>query len=137
MNTPDTPLTDAQFLNAFERCELTSAQFDHVGHLRLACLLLQRHALDAAVQATCGGIQRLATHLGAQDKFHRTLTEALVRLMAARGAASMPWTDFLRAHPELTGDARALLARHYSAERLADPLARQTFLVPDREQLPD
>jgi hypothetical protein len=137
MNTPDAPLTDAQFLNAFERCELTGAQFDHVGHLRLACLLLQRHTRDAAVQAACSGIQRLATHLGAPQKFHRTLTEALVRLMAARGAATMPWPDFLRAHPALTGDARALLARHYSAERLADPLARQMFLNPDREPLPD
>jgi hypothetical protein len=129
-------MTDSQFFDAFERCELTDVDFDHTGHLRIACLWLQRCSLDDAVQHTCIGIQRLAAHLGAPGKFHRTVTEALVRLMASLGAAKLPWADFLRDHPGLTADAKGLLARHYSNERLADPRARQIFLAPDREPLP-
>lgn len=136
MTNADGPLSDVEFLNAFEHCELTGHQFDHVGHLRIACLLLQRDTLDDAVENTCTGIERLATHLGAPGKFHRTVTEALVRLMASLGAAKLPWADFLRDHPGLTADAKGLLARHYSNERLADPRARQIFLAPDREPLP-
>ncbi|PKO65123.1 MAG: hypothetical protein CVU22_21380 [Betaproteobacteria bacterium HGW-Betaproteobacteria-16] len=134
--TTHAQLTDTQFLAAFEQCELTGAQFDHTGHLRIACLWLQRCPLDEAIQKTCTGIQRLATHLGSPGKFHRTVTEALVRLMAHRGAASLSWVEFLHATPELTSDARALLARHYSNQRLEDPRARLEFLEPDREPLP-
>ena len=134
--TTQTTLTDTQFLAAFEQCELTGAQFDHQGHLRIACLWLQRGTLDEAIQKTCTGIQRLATHLGTPGKFHRTVTEALVRLMAHRGASSLSWVEFLRTNPELMSDARALLARHYSQQRLSDPRARLEFLEPDREPLP-
>jgi len=136
--TTTTPaqLTDTQFLAAFERCELTGAQFDHTGHLRIAWLWLQRCTLDEAIQKTCTGIQQLATYLGSPDKFHRTVTEALVRLMAHRGAATLSWGDFLRANPDLTNDAKALLARHYSPQRLIDPRSRLEFLEPDREPLP-
>lgn len=136
MTTTDTRLTDAEFFEAFERCDLTGAQFGHQGHLRIACLMLQRFPVDAAVLRTCNGIQRLATHLGAPDKFHRTVTETLVRCMAHRGAASLPWEALLRTHPELVNDARAVLARHYSEERLDDPRARRAFVGPDREPLP-
>jgi hypothetical protein len=136
MTNADGSLTDAEFLNAFEQCELTGHQFDHVGHLRVACLLLQRGTLNDAVENTCTGIERLAAHLGAPGKFHRTVTEALVRVMAHRGAASLPWGDFLRTSPELIHDTKALLARHYSDQRLADPRARQVFVEPDREPLP-
>jgi hypothetical protein len=135
VNTPSAPRRDADFLHAFECGKLPRAQFDHAGHLRIACLMLQRYPPDEAVQRTCSGIQRLAAHFGAPDKFHHTVTEALVRWMAHHGAAHMPWADFLSAHPELTRDAPALLARHYSEQRLSDPQARRTFLDPDREPL--
>jgi len=133
---PIAPLGDEAFLDAFMTCQLQAQDFDHTGHLRIAWLLLQRHALDDAVEQTCLGIARLAAHLGASGKYHRTLTEALVRLMAHGGAAQLSWPAFLAAHPQLVNDAQGLLARHYSPPCLTQPHARTHFVPPDRLPLP-
>lgn len=129
-------LSDDRFLADFLDCRLPAAGFDHWSHLRAAWLLLQRHPLEEAVALSCTGIARLAAHLGVPGKYHRTLSEALVRLMAAAGAVGQPWTEFLAANPELVHNARGRLNRYYSPERLADPRARQTFLPPDLTPLP-
>jgi hypothetical protein len=137
MTDPKT-MSDDQFLAAFLDCSMPPAGFDHLGHVRATWLLLQRWPLERAVAATCHGIARLAAHLGVPDKYHRTLSEALVRLMASGGAAdpALTWSDFLAANPELINDAIGVLARHYSAERLNSPVARECFLAPDRLPLP-
>jgi hypothetical protein len=131
-------LSDDDFLAAFLDCSIPPGAFDHRGHLRVAWLLLQRHPLDEAVERVCDGIARLAAHLGVPGKYHRTLTEALVRLMAHGGAASaeLGWEEFLRANPALVSDARGLLARHYTPERLESAEARARFVPPDRLPLP-
>jgi hypothetical protein len=129
---------DTDFLAAFLDARLGPADFDHRGHLRAAWLLLHRHPLPEAIAQTCTGIARLATRLGATDKYHHTVTEALVRLIAAADAAApaRDFAAFLARHPALVDDARGLLARHYSAERLADPAARVRWVAPDRLPLP-
>lgn len=129
-------LTDDRFLADFLACRLPAAGFDHWSHLRAAWLLLQRHPLEDAVELSCDGIARLAAHLGVPGKYHRTLSEALVRLMAAAGAVGQAWPEFLAANPSLVQDAQGLLNRYYSPERLAEPLARRTFLPPDLTPLP-
>ncbi|NTV11815.1 MAG: hypothetical protein HGA47_13760 [Zoogloea sp.] len=136
--TDPNAMSNDEFLAAFLECRMPPAGFDHRGHVRAAWLLLQRHPLERAVEITCDGIARLAAHLNVPGKYHRTLSEALVRLMAHGGAATpaMSWDDFLRANRLLMTDARGLLARHYSAERLAAPAARESFIPPDRLPLP-
>ena len=92
----------------------------------------------AGVPAQFQAGKRLAAHLGVPGKYHRTLTEALVRLMAASGAASpaLSWEAFRVANPQLMEDARSLLARHYSDALLASSEARAVFVAPDRLPLP-
>ena len=41
------------------------------------------------------------------------------------------WTTFKSANPDLVTNAKTLLNRHYSRERLAAPAARSQFLLPD------
>ena len=134
----DAPLSDAQFLADVEACRLPAQAFGHRAHLRLAWLYLQRHPLDQAIERTCEVIARFATHHGATAKFHRTLTEALVRLMAAGGASDprLPHAVFRDRNPHLWGDVRELLTQYYSPQRLATPEARLRFILPDREPLP-
>jgi hypothetical protein len=117
-------MDDLTFLAQVEACALDPSLFNHAGHMRLARVCLQLHPVDAAAARCCRAIQRYAAHLGAADKFHWTVTEALVRLMAG-GAAD-----------EVTRDARACLQRHYSAAVLAQPDARQRFVAPDLLPLP-
>ncbi len=137
MNDPKN-MSDDEFLSAFLDCSISPSGFDHLGHVRVAWLLLRRYPLDEAVERTCQGIARLAAHLGVPAKYHRTLTEALVRLMAASGATSptLNWDDFRVANAPLMEDARRLLARHYSDAVLASSEARAVFVAPDRLPLP-
>lgn len=132
--TPSPSLSDDAFLAAFLDSSLPPAHFDHQGHLRAAWLLLQRRPREQAVAETCDGIARL----GAPDKYHRTLTEALVRLMAAGGGAdpALGRADFLAANAALVRDARGLLAQYYRTETLDSAAARERFLPPDRQPLP-
>ena len=116
-------MDDEQFLSGLEACTLPPEHFNHAGHLRLACLYLARYPLDEAIARTCSTIRAYATHLGAANKFHTTMTVALVRLLHAHGPAAL-------------ADAHAVLALHYSPALLAAPDARAAFVAPDLAPLP-
>ncbi|WKE65176.1 hypothetical protein PVT67_16155 [Gallaecimonas kandeliae] len=128
-------MTDNDFLAAFEAGTLPGEAFDHRAHLRLAWLYLRRLPQAQAEAAVCAGIQGFAERLGAADKFHLTLTMALVRLVAAAPLAPS-FEAFLAGSPALLADAKGLLAQHYSAELLASLDARHAFLGPDLAPLP-
>lgn len=130
------PLSDNQFLAAFLEARLDRTQFDHHGHLRAAWLLLRRQPLPEAIETTCRGIEALALKFGAPGKFHRTRTEALMRLMAPAATGAADWAQFLQRETALVADARALLARHYSSARLDSDAARLGFVAPDLAPLP-
>ena len=85
---------DEAFLAAFETCTLDPALFDHRGHLRLALLHLQAQGLGATATTLPGQIQRYATHLGAPEKFHATLTHALLELVQERLTLMPPGTPW-------------------------------------------
>lgn len=137
MNDPKT-MSDEDFLAAFLDCSMPAAGFDHHGHVRAAWLMLRRYPLEEAIDRTCTGIARLAAHLGVPGKYHRTLSEALMRLMAHGGAADpgMSWEGFVQINEQLMGNARGMLAQHYSEDRLTIPEARLRFVPPDRVPLP-
>jgi hypothetical protein len=129
-------LTDDEFVSAFLDCRLPGASFNHRGHLRIAWLLLNRHPRNQAIELICNGIDRFATHLGAPDKYNRTLSEAVVRLMAGPATAARSWDSFLATNPILVANIRGLLAQYYSNERLFSAEAKRSFLTPDRQPLP-
>ena len=131
-------MSDEQFLAAFLDSSMPPSGFDHLGHLRATWLLLQRRPLETAVEETCDAIARLAARLGVPGKYNRTLSEALVRLMAHGGGAdpALSWAGFLAANAELKDDALGVLARHYSDQTLTSPAARERFVPPDRSPLP-
>lgn len=127
-------LDDDSFIDRFARLDLGPEHFDHRGHLRMAWLHLTRYDLEEANARVCRGIRALAIRFGVPDKFNHTLTEALMRIMAAR-MADTPGGDFdafLAGNADLVDDARAVLARHYGPERLNSEAARHAWLPPDR-----
>lgn len=119
-------MDDMTLLAQVEACALDPSLFNHAAHVRLAlaCLHAAGGDADAAAVRCCAAIRGYATHLGAADKFHWTVTEALVRLLAAGK------------HDEVVRDARACVARHYSAAVLASSQARTRFVLPDLLPLP-
>jgi hypothetical protein len=68
---------DRRFLEAFENCELSAAEFHHREHLRLAYLYCSLQPADAALAAMRRGLQRFLAHVGAPaSKYHETMTAA-------------------------------------------------------------
>jgi hypothetical protein len=127
-------LDDDTFMTRFERLDLGPEYFDHRGHLRMGWLHLRRYGLAEGNARVCDGIHRLAVKFGAQGKFNHTLTEALMRVMAARmdDAADPDFDAFLARNPDLVDDARGVLARYFSDALLSSAEAHAGWVEPDR-----
>lgn len=132
-------LSDQAFLDGFAARELGAEHFDHRGHLRMAWLHLDRYPLDEAVERVCTGIQALAIRFGAPEKYHRTVTEALLRIMALRMRVhpADDFNAFVAHNRDLVENAEAVLARYYSPRRLASLEAKQRWLAPDLATIDD
>ncbi len=126
-------LTDSQFIEQFENTSLNPAYFNHRGHLRLVWLYLNQYDLTQAIEKTADGINAYANSLGASDKYHHTVTEAVVKIANERIIEQQP-TDFdcfLTENHDIVTDLIGVLNSYYSPERLQSKEARTTFVEPD------
>jgi hypothetical protein len=131
------PLSDDEFVRAFESCELAGASFHHADHVRVTWIYVCRFGMEGATERVLTGIRRFAAHNGSPKKFHFTQSCAWVQLIAAaqRGSAdAKTFEKFIASHLELL-DAGAL-ARYYSKSLLDSPAARAGWVEPDIGPLP-
>lgn len=129
---------DTEFVNAVENCTLPGAEFTHKAHVRLAWLYLLAFPFDEALQRMESSIVRYATHLGAADKYHRTITVAWMRLVVSAmndAGATSALEQVFEANPNLL-TTRAL-DPYYSSELLKSANARTQFVDPDLAPLPE
>ena len=127
-------MTDADFIRALEDTSLDPAHFNHEGHMRAAWYYNCHFDEATAIDKCCVAINRYATSLGATDKFHRTITVALMKLVRRRmEAANLRTWDQLKAGcPELFTDAYGELLQYYDQQTLASAAARHRFVAPAR-----
>ena len=120
-------------MTQFENQTLNSIHFKHIGHLRLAWLYLNSNDVDTAIKLICSGIQAYAESLGATTKFHLTITDAIVRIMAKRvGAmAEKKWDLFLDENNDLVEDALSVLHQYFSKDILFSEEARISLVQSD------
>jgi hypothetical protein len=120
----------------FEAGTLDPEAFDHEAHVFIAWKLLQEETLSAACHRFTAALRRLTLSLGIEGKYHETISWFYMALIAERRArqTQTDWGSFAAANPDLISNAKELLERHYSAERLWSSLAKQQFLLPDRVQ---
>jgi hypothetical protein len=129
---------DENFLRAFEDLSFPADQFRHREHLRVAWLYLKSSDASRAAERMSAGIRRFANHHGATQKYHHTLTQFWMRLVAValvetpEGRTS---EEFLAANPEL-GD-KNIFAKYYSEQLLQTASAREACVEPDLQPLPD
>jgi hypothetical protein len=129
---------DEEFLRAFEDLSFPAELFHHREHLRVAWLYLKSSDATRASERMSEGIRRFANHHGATQKYHHTLTLAWMRLVAAAlvdTPEEFTFDQFLAAHPELK-DTR-LLKKCYSKQRLETAAARESWVEPDLQPLPE
>jgi len=130
-------LTDEAFVAAVETCTLPNEQFRHREHLRLAWLYLRESPCAVAERRMACTIRRYATHHGAPEKYHQTITLLWMRLVAAARAKTpnvSSFDAFGDAHPSLLD--KMTVHRFYSAARLNASDARAGWVDPDLLPLP-
>lgn len=133
MTTEVNSITDQEFLTQFENQTLAPVYFDHLGHLRLAWLYLDKHNLEVAISLTCSGIKAYAESLGLKRKFHVTITCALVKVMAIRieQTSKKSWSYFLEKNNDLVNNSLTVLYQYYSKELLLSNYAQENDTPPD------
>lgn len=125
---------DDDTMLAFERGTLDPAHFSHRMHLSLAWRYLQRDGFPTGAQQFQQHLQRYVAKVGAQSKYHETITWAyLVLLNEERCLRSPPGECFdamIQRRPELLDHRNGPLARCYSQQQLDSPEARRVFMLP-------
>jgi hypothetical protein len=112
-------------------------RFGHREHIHLAYIAVQRHGPGQAGAVVARWLRHLTAYHRAPQKFHATVTQAWVEIVAHHMAAGPPATDFAAfadTYPLLLD--KKLLTRHYSSRALASPAARTGWLEPDLASFP-
>jgi hypothetical protein len=130
-------------VTALERGVLPPSDFTHERHVQAAWHYLRQQPLDRAAQRFVSTLQAYVNQVGAQSKFHLTMSVAFMHLIHSR--IDLPpsagielsvgdWHAFRDANPDLFSCWRKLIAVHYSDDALGR--GREVFVAPDREPLP-
>lgn len=127
-------MSDQLFLKRFEACDIDPKQFDHEAHLRLGWIYICRYSLNDALNRFSDGLRRFTQKVGAEAKYHETITWFFLMLIAERQTQGdfTTFDSFLKANRDLADKTDPILLRYYSKERLDTPQARGQFLLPDR-----
>lgn len=126
-------LTDPEFETQFQCCELTPSLFTHEAHLRLAWIHITNYGAKQAEENVNNQILNYINHVGAIDKFHKTLTVIAVRLVAGfiTKSNSGSFEGFIAEFPELKTNFKELVAKHYSFNIFTSEKAKKEFIEPD------
>ena len=126
-------MNDDQFVAAFESCTLPPDDFPHREHVRLAWIYYRLHRPIEAMDRFCTALKRFATSLGKPDRYHETITWALLLIIRDRMTRTRAetWEEFARQNEDLLRWNPSVLDRYYSAETLKSDQARREFVFPD------
>jgi hypothetical protein len=131
---PTTSTADDDTLLAFEQGTLDPSQFSHRLHLTLAWRYLQREGFPEGAQQFRHHLQRYVAKVGAQSKYHETITWAyLVLLNEELCLRSSPGENFdtmIQRRPDLLDHRNGPIARCYSKAQLESSEARRVFMLP-------
>jgi nitroreductase len=132
-------LSEEELIAQFEACTLAPSAFPHREHVRLAWAYLRRESLGNAIAKFCGGLKLFAASIGKAGLYHETVSWAFMLIIQdriARGPHAHTWEAFAAANPDLLANGRQLLERYYQPVTLDSPLARVSFIWPDRAAQP-
>jgi hypothetical protein len=135
----ETSSEDQGFLQAFEAFEFPPGEFDHRAHVRLAYIYLCAHSVDQASELMKKSLLGFLHHIGVDEsKYHETLTRSwilAVRHFMEKSTRCSSAAEFIEGNTILL-DTKIMLS-HYSAEVLFSNQAREQFMEPDLERIPE
>ncbi len=126
-------LSDSDFLLQFSNCTLAPALFTHEAHLRLAWLHIKLYGVIQAEENIQTELRSFVNHVGAQNKYHVTLTVAAVKIVGHFMAKSNTnnFQEFINENPQLNTNFKELIKNHYSIDIFNSEVAKSEFLEPD------
>jgi hypothetical protein len=119
-------------IERFENGDVNGQTFNHLDHVYVAWLYVQRFDLATAIARFDTALKRLVTQLGAEKKYHKTVTWFFLLLINERIEPDQSWADFHSKNTELTSNSGSVLARYYTSDYLNSPRAQSQFVLPDR-----
>ncbi|MDH5434384.1 MAG: hypothetical protein OEY19_10610 [Gammaproteobacteria bacterium] len=135
MNNAHELISDTYFIELFENLTLDSDYFDHIGHVRLAWLYLHQYEFDDAMVKIADGIEEYAISLGATNKYHVTITNAIVKIIKQRMNGEDNWQSFINLNSDLVDDCIKVLLNYYSEEVLFSEKARTSLVEADVREI--
>jgi hypothetical protein len=126
-----------EYLRKFESCRVSPGEFHHEQHIYLAWLYLQELPFVKVLSRYPEAIKRFASHFGAENLYHETITFAYLFLINERiqeEGSGKEWGDFRRVNEDLFAADQAAIKKYYSVERLFSDVARTSFVMPDKTE---
>lgn len=128
------PGTNDATMLAFEQGTLDPAHFSHRIHLALAWQYLQRNGFPEGATQFRHHLKNYVTKVGAQSKYHETITWAYLVLLneelCLRSPPNESFDAMIQRRPDLLNHRNGPIARCYSKAQLESPEARRVFMLP-------
>ena len=129
-------MTAVELTRALERGEVDNAGFRHASHLRVAwTYLCESESVEQASEKMSATLRRFAAAAGVPEKFHETITQFWMRLLAPLRESNhaIGFDKLVQTYPRLL--EKNLPLDYYSAETLWSDRARFTWVEPDLKPL--
>lgn len=128
-------MTDQEFIERFENCTLSGADFHHREHVKVVWLLLQTSSVLETLIRFSAGLKRFAAANGKPNLYHETITWAFVFLIherMQRNGCVSGWPEFVDRNADLFDWKDNILKTYYQDATLRSEAARKMFILPDR-----
>lgn len=124
----------SQLIKQFEAQSIVASDFNHRNHLRVAWFYINHYSINIAREKIHQGLIELTKALGAEDKYHRTLTDFFIDylLQVKWYLNSESWDEVEARCGFLMTEAKSLLNIYYSPEVIDSQRAREDFVKPDK-----
>ncbi len=126
-------LTDTEFEAQFANCALDPSLFSHEAHLRLAWIHITKYGLEQAEENIQTQLKNYVAQLGAQDKYHTTVTVAAIKAVYhfIQKSQTKSFKAFIADCPRLKENFKELMGAHYNFDIFGSKEARQAYIEPD------
>ncbi|WP_417446252.1 N-formylglutamate amidohydrolase [Kangiella sp.] len=123
-----------KLIEQFEAQSIAASDFNHRNHLRVAWFYINHYSINIAREKVHQGLIKLTKALGAEDKYHRSLTDFFVDylLQVKWYLNSESWDEVEARCGFLMNDAKSLLNIYYSPEVIGSEQARTNYVEPDK-----
>ena len=128
-------MEDKEFIERFEDCTLSGANFHHRDHVKVVWLYLRGNSVLETLGKFSAGLKKFAAANGKPHLYHETITWAYVFLIHERIARTVnecSWAEFVADNADLFDWKDNILKAYYQNETLRSEAARRMFVLPDK-----